>query len=267
MPVSSPSSPRTSPATGRGPASTSRPTASGCSTATGSSGRAEVTRVGRAPRAPCCRESGARDRVVAGGVDRAAGDVDRVVAGRPGGARRGRSPSASCAVAATRWGTRRGCSSCPRAARWPQRPLPDGYALATGDTAGARAGGLRGDPGRVRRVGGAGAGVLRGLGGDDGAPARCPAVAAARRRARRGRSWGPRSRSWTARASGYVDQLAVERTAPRAGDWPRRCSPTRSAGPASTVRRAASCRPTHAPERSTSTSRSAWRSPRCGRTW
>ena len=42
--------------------------------------------------------------------------------------------SASCSVAATRWGTRRGCSSCPRAARWPQRPLPGGLLARHGAT-------------------------------------------------------------------------------------------------------------------------------------
>ena len=60
-------------------------------------------------------------------------------------------------------------------------------------------------------MGGPGARVVRGLGGDDGAPARLPAVAAARRRARRGRV----AASFTildSQGVGYVYQLAVERS-------------------------------------------------------
>ncbi len=57
------------------------------------------------------------------------------IAGRPGGARRLAPPAPAAAAGATRWGTRRGCSSCPAGRAVAERPLPEGYAIATGDTA------------------------------------------------------------------------------------------------------------------------------------
>ena len=208
----------------------------------------------------------ARHRVVARGVDRAAGDLARIVAGRPGGTGRVAPPAPAARVAATRWATPRGCSSCPRVARSPQRSLPRGYALATGDTAERERAAyvviqdaFDEWEGRVRDV-------LRGLGGDHRAPPRGAAVAAAGRRARRGGRGGivhdPRQPG--GRVRGPARRRAV---APWEGAGPgaaRRC--VRRAH-ASAARRAASCRPTRAPGRSTSTSRSGWRSPRSGRTW
>ena len=154
----------------------------------------------------------------------------------------------------------------PEGREVPQRPLPAGYTLATADTAERERAAyvviqdaFDEWEGRVRDH-------LRGLGRDDRAPPRCAAVAAAGRRARRG------GRRGLVHHPGQPGRRATCTSSPSSGrtagrGWPRRCSPTRSRGPASRVRPAASCRPTHAPGRSTSTSRSAWRSPRSGRTW
>ena len=153
----------------------------------------------------------------------------------------------------------------PEGREVPERPLPEGYALATGDTA---------ERERAAYV------VIQDAFDEWEGRVRDSFEDWAATTVRR-----PGTQPWQLRVVehdgvvvaasftildsqgvGYVHQLAVERSH-RGQGWPRRCSPTRSAGPASTVRHAASCRPTHAPERSTSTSRSAWRSPRCGRTW
>ena len=182
-----------------------------------------------APRVPCCRAS---EGAASGRGSRRGPSSGRPRSGRRGSARwhrTGRSPSACCGVAATRWGTRRGCSSCPRVARSRSGPLPAGYTLATADTAErehaayvviqdafdeweGRVRELRSRTGRRHR-----------------ASPRCATVAAAGRRARRGWSWGHRSRSSTARGSGtWTSSPSSGRTVGR--DWPRRCSPTRSAG-------------------------------------
>ena len=112
----------------------------------------------------------------------------RVVAGRPGDPGRVAPPAPPDSVVATPWATRRGCSSCPRVATVPQRPLPAGYTLATADTdrrVSRRPTSVIQDAfdeweGRVRES-------FEDWARDDGASARRPAVAAARRRARRGR--------------------------------------------------------------------------------
>ena len=112
-----------------------------------------------------------RDRVVAGGVDRAAGDLARVLAGRPGGTGRV-APPAPAAGSRLHPGThlvgaRAARGSRDPAAVPPRRPHPRHRGHGR-----ARARRLRRHPGRVRRVGGAGAGDLRGLGGDHRAPPR-----------------------------------------------------------------------------------------------
>ena len=152
-----------------------------------------------------------------------------------------------------------------RAGRWPSGRCPPAT-RSRRPTLGSASGGVRGDPGRVRRVGRTGARHLRGLGGDDGTAPGASAVAAPRGRARRGRRGRVvHHRRQPGREGSWTSSPSLGRTAGRASRRP--CWPTPSARPATTVRRAASCRPTHARARSTSTSRSGWRSPGCGPTW
>ena len=208
----------------------------------------------------------ARDRVVARGVDRAASDARWGPRGSARWHRTGRSPSACCSVAATRWGTRRGCSSSPRAARSRSGPLPPGLHPRHRGHGGAGARRLRRHPGRVRRVGGAGAGPFEDW-------------AATTVRRPGAEPWQLRvvehdgvvvAASFTildSQGAGYVHQLAVERTHRGQGLAQSLLADAFAQGARATARLVASCRPTHGPARSTSTSRSAWRSPRSGRTW
>ena len=166
-----------------------------------------------------------RHRNLAGGVDRAPGGVTRGTASgqtAPDGSLPQRLLLAVGTMAHTVVGAR-----APEGREVAQRPLPSVLAR-DGRHWAPRAGGVRGDPGRVRRVGRTGARHLRGLGGDDGTAPGASAVAAPRGRARRGRRGrvvhhrrqpGRRVRGPARRRSG------APRAGPRAGAAGRRLRP------------------------------------------
>ena len=126
-----------------------------------------------------------------------------------------------------RWGTRRGCSSCPRGARW-----RTGAARRVLAGHGGPAEREHGGPRVVQDAFDEWEGRARESFDDWAATTvRRPghrAVAAARRRARRGRRGRVVHDPRQPGRCGYVHQLAVER-AHRGRAWRRRCSPTRSA--------------------------------------